>query len=88
MYTTDHIFPVLKTKDLIDKYGETTTQFKITTDTKPSVSYLRMLFCPFVVRKATAHVEKKVLNTRHQVQKCFHSIFVGIQRHKKGYIVY
>ena len=52
------------------------------------VSHLRVLFCPCVVRKATAHVETKTLNMRHQVQKGFHGIFVGITEHQKGYLVY
>ena len=47
-----------------------------------------MLFCPCVVRKATAHVETKALNMRHQAQKGFRGIFVGIPEHQKGYIVY
>ena len=58
------------------------------TGTKPSVSHLHVLFCPYVVRKATAHVETKMLNMSHQAQKGFHSIFVGIQEHQKGYLVY
>ena len=52
MYTTDHIFPVLPIKNLINEDGDQTTPFKIATDTKPSVSHLRMLFCTCVVRKA------------------------------------
>ena len=47
-----------------------------------------MLFCPCVVRKAAAHVETKTLNMRHQAQKGFRSIFVGIPQHQKGYLVY
>ena len=78
MYTTDHIFPVLPIKDLINKDGDPTTPHKLETGTKPSVSHLRVLFCPCVVRKATAHVETKTLNMRHQAQKEFRSIFVGI----------
>ena len=78
MYTTDHIFPVLPIKDLINRYGNPTTPFKLATGTKPSVSHLRVLFCPCVVRKATAHVDKKALNICHQAQKGFRSIFVGI----------
>ena len=31
-----------------------------------------------VVRKATAHIETKTLNMRHQAQKLFCGIFVGI----------
>ena len=51
MYMTDHIFPVLPIKDIINKDGDPTTSHKLETGTKPSVSHLRMLFCPCVVRK-------------------------------------
>ena len=68
MYTTDHIFPVLPIKDLINEDGDPTTPYKPATGTKPSVSHLRVLFCPCVVRKATAPVETKTLNMRHQEQ--------------------
>ena len=78
MYTTDHIFPVLPIKYLINEDGDPTTPHQLATGTKPSVSYLRVLFCPCVVRKSTAHVETKTLNMRHQAQKGFRSIFVGI----------
>ena len=49
MYMTDHIFPVLLIKDLINKDGNPTKSFKLETGTKSSVSYLRVLFCPCVV---------------------------------------
>ena len=62
--------------------------FKIVTGTKPSVSHLRVLLCTCVVQKATAHVDKKALNMRHQAQKGFGGIFVGIAQHQKGYLVY
>ena len=88
MYTTDHIFPVLPTKDLINEDGNPTMSHKLATGTKPSVSHLRVLFCPCVVRKATANVETKELNIRHQAQKGFRGIFVGIPEHQKGYLVY
>ena len=65
MYTTDHIFPVLPIKDLINKDGDPEIPYKLAICTKPSVSHLRVLFCPCVVRKATAHVETKTLNMRH-----------------------
>ena len=61
---------------------------KLATGTKPSVSHLRFLFCPCVVLKATAHVETKTLNMRHQTQKGFLGIFVGITQHQKGYLLY
>ena len=38
--------------------------------------------------KANAHVEIKALNMRHQAQKGFRGIFVGIPEHQKGYLVY
>ena len=56
MYTTYHIFPVLPIKDLINKNGDPTSPHKLSTGTKPTVSHLRVFFCPCVVRKATAHV--------------------------------
>ena len=88
MYTTDHIFPVLPIKDMRNEDGGLTTTQKLATGTKPSVSHLRVLFCPCVVWKATAHVETKELNMRHQAKKGFRGIFVGIPEHQKGYLVY
>ena len=66
MYTTDHIFPVLTIKDIICKDGDPTTPHTLATVTKPSVSYLCVLICPYIVRKATAHIETKKLNMCHQ----------------------
>ena len=88
MYTTYHIFPVLPIKDIINKDGDLTTPHKLATGTKPSVSHLHVLFCPCVVRKVMAHVETKALNMRHQAQKGFCGIFIGIPEHQKGYLVY
>ena len=88
MYTTDRIFPVVPIKDLINKDGDPTTPHELATGTKRSVSHLRVLFCPCVVHKATTYVVTKTLNMRHQSQKGFCSIFVGIPRHQKGYLVY
>ena len=61
---------------------------KLATGTKPSISHLRVIFCPFVVRKVTAHVEEKTLNMRQQAQKGFRGVFVGVPEHQKGYLVY
>ena len=55
----------------MNKYGDPTKPHKLATGTKPSVSHLRVLFCPCVVQKATAHFGKKSLNMRHQAQKEF-----------------
>ena len=88
MYTTDHIFPVLPIKYLINEDGDPTMPHKLVTGTKPSVSHLRVLFSPCVVGKSTAHVETKRLNMRHKSQKGFSGIFVGIPQHQKGYLVY
>ena len=38
MYTTDHIFPVLPTKNLINEDSDPTTSHKLAKGTKPSVS--------------------------------------------------
>ena len=86
MYTTDHIFPVLPIEDIINEDGDPTTPHKLATGMKPPVSHLRVLFCPCVVRKAMAHVETKTLKMRHQAQKGFRGIFVGIPEHQKGYL--
>ena len=82
MYTIDHIFPVLPIKDLINEDGDPTTLHKMTTGTKPSVSHLRVLFCPCVVRKSTVQVETKTLKMRHQAQKGFAVSSLGFQRIK------
>ena len=55
---------------------------------KPSVSHLSVLFCLCVVRKASAHVDKKALNMRHQEQNGFCGISVVITQHQKEYLVY
>ena len=47
-----------------------------------------MLFCLFFGRKATENVGKKALNMRHQAQKGFCGIFLGITQHQKGYLEY
>ena len=65
IYTTDHIFTVIPIKYLINEDGKPTTAFKLETGKKHSVSNLRVLFCPCVVQKATAHVDKKELPMRH-----------------------
>ena len=88
MYTTDHIFPVLPIKYLINEDGDPATSFKLLTGTKPSVSHLRVLFCPCAVRKATSHVDKKALNMRRQAQKGFCGIFVGIPQHPSYDVVF
>ena len=78
MYTTDHICPVLPIRDIINEDVNPKTPHKLATSTKPSVSHLRVLFCPCVVHKDTAYVETKMLNMRHQAQKLFRGIFVSI----------
>ena len=88
IYMTDYIFPVLQIKDLINEDGDPTTPHRLATGTKLSVSHLHVLFCTCVEQKSTVHVETKTLNMRHQAQKAFHSIFVGIPEHQKGFIVY
>ena len=88
VYTEDHISPVLPIKYLINKDGKPTTPLKLVIGMKPSVSYLRVLLFPCVVRKDTTPVGTEALNICHQVQRGFCSIFVGIPQHQKGYPVY
>ena len=78
MFTADHIFLLLPFKDMINNYGGPTTSFQLATSMEPPMSHLRVLFCPYVVRKATEHDVTKALNIRHQAQKGFCGIFVGI----------
>ena len=87
MYTTDHIFLILPIKDLINEDGDPTTPHKLATGTKPPVSHF-LFFFPCAVQKAMAHVETKMLHMRHQAQKGFLVIFVGIPQHQKVYLVY
>ena len=77
-----------QSKTLKNEDGDPTTSHKLATGTKPSVSHLCVLFCPCVVRKYTTYVETKTLNMRHQAQKGFRGMFVGIPEHQKGYLVY
>ena len=71
LYKTDQILPLLPIKDMINEDGDPTRPHKLATGTKPSVSHLCVLFCPCVVRKATAHFGTKVLTMRHQAQEGF-----------------
>ena len=71
MHTTYHILPVLSIKDLVNEDDDPIMPFKLATGTKPSVSHLRVLFCPCGVRKATTHVGTKALNICHQAKKVF-----------------
>ena len=59
MYMMEHIFPIIPIKDLINEDGKPNTPLKLARGTKTSVSHLCVLFCPCVVRKATAHVDKR-----------------------------
>ena len=88
MYTSDHIFPVISIKDFINKDGKPTTPYKLATGMKPPILHLCLLFFPCVVRKDTTYVGTRALNMRHQAQKFFHGIFIGISQHQKGYIFY
>ena len=87
MYTTDHIFPVLSIKHLVNNYDETNMQNKLSTSTKPSVSNLHDLVFPCVVQKSTANVDTKNLNMCHHSQKFFCDTFVGIPQHQKWFCI-
>ena len=81
MYTTDCIFTVIPIKHLVNQYGEPTPPQKLENCTKKSVLNLCVLFFPCVVLKANSHVDAKALNMRHQSQKVFWGILVGIIQH-------
>ena len=49
---------------------------------------LRVLFFPYVVQKANAHVSTKALSMHHQAKNGFRSILIGISQHEKQYLVY
>ena len=63
-------------------------QKKLATVTKTLVSNMRVLVCPCVVQKVTAHVYGKTLNISHQSQKGFRGILFGITQQQKGYLTY
>ena len=88
MYMADHILMVPQIKYLINEDDKTTMPFKLVKGTGNSVPHLYVLFYLYVVWKATAHVGKKVLNIRHQAQKDFCGIFVGITQHQRGHLLY
>ena len=66
MYMANHIFPVLPIK-----IGEATTPFQLAIGKKYLILHLRVLFCPCVLRKTTAHVGTKALTMHHKLQKGF-----------------
>ena len=84
---TDHIFQMLPINDLINEDGESTTPLKLVTDQKTSISNLGTLFFPCVVRNAISHAHTKAFNMRHQAQKGFQGIFIGIPQHQIWYLV-
>ena len=88
MYTSDHISPVLPIKHLANQDGEPNMSQKLATGTKPLVSNLRVLVCPCVVWKSTEHIDGKALNMRHQSQKGFCGIFIGIIQQWNWYLIY
>ena len=88
MYTAGYIFTVLPIKYLINKDGNPTKKYKLVTGMKPSIYNLRGLFCPCFVWEYTAHLGTKALNMRHQAQKGFRGIFVGMPQHQKGCLFY
>ena len=82
------MFPILPINHLVNQYGEPTMPHKLATGKKPSVSNICVLFCPYVVQKVTAHVNRKALNVCHQPQNGFWGIFFVITQHQKGYLIY
>ena len=71
MYKTHHIFPVLPIKTLVNQDGEPTTQPKFANGKRPSLSNLRVLFCPCGVLESTSNFDRKALNMHHQSKTFF-----------------
>ena len=84
MHTTDNISPILSIKHLVNQYDEVNTPHKLETGTKPSVSNLRVLSCPCVLRKSYAHVDTKTLNMRHQSKTFFGVCLLEFSNIKNG----
>ena len=84
MYMEDHIFLVLSIKNLIKEDTNPTTTFKLATCTKPSISHYRILFCPCVEHKATAHVGTEELNMLRQRKSVFVVSLLEFHSIKKG----
>ena len=85
---THNIFWVLTIINLVNQYGEPTTPHKLETGMKPLVWNTRVLFYSCDLQKSTARFDRKALNMRHQSQKRFWGIIIGIPQHLKGFLVY
>ena len=60
MYMTDHIFPVLPIKDLINEDGDPTTTYKLATGTKPQFHIYMFYFVHMLYLKL-----QRTLRQRH-----------------------
>ena len=79
MYRTDHIFPVLPIKYLINEDGDPTTPYNLATSTKPSVSHLRVLFCLCVLCQAKGVKYASPITTGFLRYLCWnHTVSKGI----------
>ena len=88
IYADLYALSVLPLKYLVNEKGEPCTLFELMNGEKPSVRHLRTLFCPVIVKKHTAMKDKKVVNMRHQAQKGYRGIFVGMPENQEGYLCY
>ena len=87
MYTTDHNFPVLPTKDLIKKYSKPTTPFKLTIGKNLQYRIYACYFFCELYRKLMHTLTKGVTYVSPSA-KVFRGIFVGIPQHQKRYLIY
>ena len=71
IYTTDHIFPVIPIKHLVNHDGEPNTPHKLATGMKDSVSNSHILFCSFVVQKKTGIFDTKGVRHTSSITKHF-----------------
>ena len=88
-YKTDHIFPVLRIKHLVDKDSKTTIYyFKLVQVQIIQYHIYACYFAHLLYGKLLQLLTKKVLNLIHQAQKDFRRIFVVITQQQKVYIVH
>ena len=84
MYTAYYILPVLTIKEFIKKYGDPTTPFKLATDMKPSISYLRVLFFSMCYNKIYCKCWEKFIKHVSPSAKVFRGLFCWYSTESKS----
>jgi hypothetical protein len=83
-YST-YIFNVLPVRGLRnDDTEQPDTPHELFFGTKPRIGHLRVFGCPVVIRKWTSSDN----SNGKQTQRGLHGIFIGLDTHQKGYLIY